>query len=186
MRGPAKAAATALALVAGGAQAASPLPFDIGGPFELIDQHGETRNSDSLRGTPFLLFFGYAQCGSICTVALPRLAETVDLLDEAGIEVQPVLITVDPRRDTPESLRVAAPDIHERLIALTGSDEALAAARAAYKVESKLLGEDIEGPIYAHGSFLYLMSAEGEPLSLMPPILGAERMAEIAAGYLRE
>jgi len=177
------AAALTVALMTGVASA-SPLPFEVGGPFELVDQDGKTRTAESFEGKPFMLFFGYADCQSICTVAIPRMVETIDLLDADGVEVQPVLITVDPARDTPEKLAEYAPMIHERLIALTGSEEALAEARAAYRVEAEVIGEDILGPIYAHGSFIYLMGADGEPLSLLPPILGADQMAKIAKGRL--
>lgn len=168
------------------AETPAPLPFDIGGPFALVDQRGEERTEKALVGQPSLLFFGYAECRSICTVALPRMAETVDLLQEAGVNVRPVLVTVDPVRDTPESLKTAAPLIHPRLLALTGSDDALAVARRAYRVESERIGEDIEGPIYAHGSFVYLLDDRGRFLTLLPPVLGSERMAEIAARYLKE
>lgn len=178
--------AFALALVSAPALAGSPLPFDVGGPFELIDQHGETRTDESFHGKPALLFFGYAECQAICSVALPRMAETIDLLEEMGAEVQPILITVDPARDTPEALIKAAPKVHERLVALTGSDEALVTARKSYRVESKRIGEDIVGPIFAHGSFIYLLGADGTVKSLLPPVLAPERMAEIAFGYLKE
>ncbi|MBC7156056.1 MAG: SCO family protein, partial [Rhodobacteraceae bacterium] len=44
--------------------------------------------------------------------------------------------------------------------------------------------EDPEyGPVYAHGSHVYLLDPAGEVLTLLPPILGPARMAEIAAGY---
>ena len=174
-----------LALFAAPAFAGSPLPFDVGGPFELIDQTGETRTDESFRGKPALLFFGYAECQSICSVALPRMAEAIDLLAEQGIEAQPILITVDPARDTPEALAKSAPKVHEHLVALTGSDEALAKARKSYKVESKLIGEDIVGPIFAHGSFIYLLGPDGDVKSVMPPVLAPERMAEIAASYFK-
>ena len=180
-----RALALGLALFAAPAFAGSPLPFDVGGPFELIDQKGETRTDKSFQGKPALLFFGYADCQSICTVALPRMAEAVDLLAEQGTDIQPILITVDPDRDTPESLAENAPKIHARLIALTGDDDALAQARKSYRVESKLIGEDIEGPIYAHGSFIYLLGADGAVKTLMPPVLAPERIAEIAQGYLQ-
>ncbi len=178
--------ALVVALAAMPAQAETPLPFDLGGPFTLVDQFGETRTEAALVGSPSLVFFGYAECQAICTVALPRMAETVDLLDEQGMEVRPVLVTVDPVRDTPTSLRKAAPRIHPRLLALTGDEEALASARKAYRVESEQIGEDIEGPLYAHGSFVYLLDAEGEFLTLLPPVLGSERMAEIAIKYLKK
>ena len=181
----AAAAMLAASPAAASPEAPPPLPFDIGGPFALVDQEGRARTERALEGTPSLLFFGYAQCRSICTVALPRMAETVDLLEEAGLDVRPVLVTIDPGRDTSAALREAAPRIHPRLLALTGSEEALAAARRAYRVEIERIGEDIEGPIYAHGSFVYLLDDEGRFLTLLPPVLGPERMAEIATTYLK-
>jgi len=182
MRIVAIALCAALNVVSAGAETS--LPFDIGGPFTLMDQDGRERTERALVGKPSLLFFGYAQCQSICTVALPRMAETVDLLGEAGIVVQPVLVTIDPARDTPKSLKTAAPRIHPNLLALTGSENALAAARKAYRVESEQIGEDIEGPIFSHGSFVYLLDDRGGFLTLLPPVLGSERMAEIVAKYL--
>ena len=172
-----RALALCFTLMAAPAFAGSPLPFDVGGPFSLIDQKGEERTDKSFLGKPAMLFFGYAECQSICTVALPRMAEAIDLLDEAGKDVQPILITVDPARDTPEALTTSAPKIHERLVALTGNEDALAAARKSYKVESKQIGEDIVGPIFAHGSFIYLLDEDGQVKSLLPPVLAPERIA---------
>lgn len=179
-----RALALCVSLLSAPALAGSPLPFDVGGPFALIDQHGDARTDESFHGKPAMLFFGYAECQSICTVALPRMAEAIDLLDDAGQDVQPILITVDPARDTPENLTLSAPKIHERLVALTGNEKALAAARKSYKVESKQIGEDIEGPIFAHGSFIYLLGEDGEVKTLLPPVLAPERIAELALKYL--
>lgn len=177
-------AAAFLSLVTGQAVAQAPLPFDIEPRFSLVDQHGETRTEKSADGVASLLFFGYARCQAICSVVLPRMAEAVSMLEERGITVQPLLITVDPARDTAEELKEAAPLIHPRLIALTGSEDALADARKSFQVESELIGEDIEGPIYAHGSFVYLLAPDGKMLTLLPPILGPDRMVEISEKYL--
>ncbi len=168
-------------------QAMAPLPFAdrVGGPFALIDQNGNARTEADPDGRAQLLFFGYANCPGICSSVLPALAELTDRLAEAGHLVTPVLITVDPAFDTQAALAVAAPRIHPRLAALTGSDAALAAARASFQVEAGLMFVDPEhGPIYAHGSFVYLLDPVGAVLTLLPPILSPERMTEIVKGYL--
>jgi protein SCO1/2 len=167
--------------------AAPPLPFPakLGGPFTLTDQFGEARSDRDFRGRYMLIFFGYSNCESICPVGLRRMAEAIDILGETAREIDPILITVDPERDTPERLREAAPEIHARLVALTGSGEDLAAVRRAYQVEARFARKDWKGEaIFSHGSYLYLMGRDGEFLTLMPPILGPERMAEIIASYL--
>ena len=74
---------------------------------------------------------------------------------------------------------------HDRFVGLTGSEVALAAAYEAFSVEITPLFQDPEyGWIYAHGSFIHLLDAEGEVLTLIPPILDAERATEIVRSYV--
>lgn len=163
-----------------------PLPFRIGGAFALTDQNGETRTQADPDGRCQLLFFGYANCPGICTAALPRMAEIADLVAAEGIEVTPVLVTVDPARDTPEAMRAALPRWGPRMVGLTGDEAALAHARALFGVERKPLFEDPErGPIYAHGAQIFLLSPAGEALTILPPIVSVERAARIVAKYAR-
>ncbi|MEM9725330.1 MAG: SCO family protein [Pseudomonadota bacterium] len=160
-------------------------PTGIGGAYQLTDQHGTPRDQTDPEGRPQLVFFGYANCEAICSVALPAIAETTKLLEADGVLATPVLITVDPEHDTPEAMRAALPRLHRRFVGLTGPRPALRQAEAAFHVESRVVAHMPEGaPIYAHGSYIYLMDGDGAFLTLMPPILGPARMAEIVAGYV--
>ena len=135
-------------------------------------------------GRPMAIFFGYANCEAICSVALPAMAAALDLLGDEADGIAPVLITVDPERDTPEAMALRLPDYHPRLIGLTGSEEALARARGVFQVEATQVTETPEGdPIYAHGSFIYLVGPDGEVKTVMPPILSPERMAALMRKY---
>ena len=166
------------------AEAPSPFPVALGGPFALVDQHGAERTEADPEGRLQLLFFGYAECQAICTVALPRMAEMAELAAEKGIAVRPVLITVDPERDTAEAIRGALPGYHPDFVGLTGTEEALAAARAAFGVESRVVFEDPQiGPVYAHGSFIYLLDGAGKLLTLIPPVVDPAHGAGIVARY---
>lgn len=160
-------------------EAASPFPVALGGPFRLIDQHGRPRTEADPEGRHQLLFFGYATCEAICTVALPRMAEMAERAAAAGLRATPVLVTVDPARDTPAAMRAALPKLHPDFIGLTGDEAALAAARRAFQVEAKVVFEGPTGPVYAHGSFIYLLSPQGEVLTLIPPIVDPEAGAAI-------
>jgi protein SCO1/2 len=162
-----------------------PFPVEITARFDLIDQDGNRVTEKDFAGRPMAIFFGYARCDAICSVALPRLGAALDLLGAQGERIAPLMITVDPERDTVEALGPALAKWHPRLRGLTGSTEALAAARAAFQVETAKVLNDTEGnPVYSHGSFIYLVGADGRVLTLLPPILGPERMAEIIQGYL--
>ena len=162
-----------------------PFPVTVRAEFDLIDQTGETVTQADFADRHMLIFFGYANCPGICSVALPRMAATLDLLGDDADRLAPMLITIDPELDTPETLTENLPRIHPKLTGLTGSPDALAAARDAFGVQSELQFVDPEyGPIYAHGSFIYLIDGQGELVSLLPPVLGPEQMAEIIAKYL--
>jgi len=168
-----------------GGGAAEPFPVDIGGAFALVDHTGKAVTDADFRGRFMLIFFGYAQCDSICPVGLKRMTEAVDLLGQRGERVQPILITVDPERDTPEALAAHLPTIHPRLLGLTGAPEAIAAAMKSYKVNAKPMGESWKGtPVISHGSYIYLMGPDGELLTILPPVFSSEAMAGIIARYL--
>ena len=156
-----------------------------GGDFDLVDHHGNRRTSKNPDGHFQLIFFGYANCKAICSVALPRMAAAVDILKEQNITVTPLLITVDPERDTVENMKKALAYHHKDMVGLTGSEEALDVAYKAFNVEKSLVYEHPEeGPIYAHGSFIYLIGPDGAFITLLPPILGPERISEVTKGYI--
>jgi protein SCO1/2 len=156
-----------------------------GGDFDLVDHNGRQRTSINPDGHFQLIFFGYANCKAICSVALPRMAAAVDMLKEQNIQVTPLLITVDPERDTIDNMKDALAYHHKDMVGLTGSEAALEKAYKAFNVEKSLVYEHPEeGPIYAHGSFIYLIGPDGDFKTLLPPILGPERIAEVAKGYI--
>jgi len=156
-----------------------------GGDFKLFNQFGEERTSKSPDGQYQLLFFGYANCKAICSVALPSMAAAVDLLDTKEVTVTPLLVTVDPERDTVDNMEEPLEALHSRMIGLTGSEEALQEAYHAFQVKKSLVyTHPEEGPIYAHGSFIYLLGPDGEFKTLMPPILAPERIAELTLEYI--
>lgn len=173
---------TATAVTAGGT---TPLPFEIGGPFTLIDQNGGMRHEADPDGKAQLLFFGYANCQEICSAVLPLMADIADELAERGADITPVMVTVDPKRDTVKALGQALTRIHPDFTGLTGDRDALQAAYDAYGIEiEELFWDPHFGPVFAHGSFIYLLSGKGEVLTLIPPILPSEQAVEIILPYL--
>ncbi len=167
------------------AQESTPLPLALGGPFALTDHEGRAVTDRDFRGRFLLLFFGYANCSSVCPIGLRHMTEALDLLDAAGAAVVPVLITVDPARDTPANLAPALAKIHPRLIGLTGTAEQLATARRAYKLAAKATGRDLTGgALFEHGSFIYLLGPDGQFLSLFPPVIDPAALAAAIARYM--
>ncbi|MEL6566011.1 MAG: SCO family protein [Pseudomonadota bacterium] len=181
-----RALSLALCLAAVPAAGQSPFPVDIGGPYALTDQYGQTRTQADPDGKAQLLFFGYANCLNICSAALPLMGQVVDALGEAGMEVTPVMITVAPDQDRVETMGAPLAAHHADFVGLTGAPDDLAVAYDAFKVEVEPLFEDPEhGWVYAHGSFIHLLDSDGALLTLLPPILDVDQAVRIASGYLR-
>ncbi|WP_299412553.1 SCO family protein [uncultured Sulfitobacter sp.] len=173
-------------LSASSAHAEAPLPFAVGGAYELTNQHGQTRTQIDPDGLPQLVFFGYANCPGICSVAMPLMADVVDDMAQRGQTVRPVMITVDPARDTVDNMADPLANFHPEFIGLTGAQSALDASYAAFNVEHKLAYNDPEyGPVYSHGSLIYLMDSTGDVLTVLPPVLDAKRAADITWKYIK-
>ncbi len=118
-------------------QAASAPAAQIGGPFELVDQHGNPRSAADFRGQYMLVQFGYTYCPDVCSVALDTMSRALDTVAEQdpakAAQVAPIFISVDPERDTVAVLKDFAVNFHPRLVALTGTREQVETAAAAYK-----------------------------------------------------
>jgi protein SCO1/2 len=130
----------------------------IGGPFSLIDETGQAVTDADVITEPTLIYFGYTFCPDVCPLDTVRNAEAVDILEQSGTSVQPVMITVDPLRDTPEVMAAFTANIHERMLGLTGTPEQTDAAARAFRVyyRSNQSGTD---PYYLvdHSAFTYLV-----------------------------
>ena len=164
---------------------ATPLRFDMGGPFALTDHNGAPRTDRDFRGRHMLVFFGYATCDGICPVGLKRMADALDAMGPDAAKIQPVFITVDPERDTAAKLKAYLPKLHPRLIGLTGKKTALRAAAKSYNVPSKVLAVAPDGsPTISHGAYIYLMRPDGKFATLFPPVMGSDAIAATLRRYL--
>jgi protein SCO1/2 len=151
----------------------------IGGPFELVSHKGETMRDTDFRGAYMLVMFGYTSCPDICPTELQTITETMELLGPAAAKVRPLMITVDPARDTPEVLADYVSNFHPTIIGLTGSVDQVKAAAKAYKVFFAKGEVDSEGDYFMdHSSFIYLMSPDGVYLHHFAPNIPPEAMAK--------
>lgn len=130
---------------------------EIGGPFTLVNPAGETVTDAEVITKPSLVYFGYTFCPDVCPFDMQRNVEAVDILDERGIDANPVFISIDPGRDTPEALGDYAHNMHPKLIALTGSAEQVKTASQAYKTYYRKQPGDDEFYLVDHSTFTYLM-----------------------------
>jgi cytochrome oxidase Cu insertion factor (SCO1/SenC/PrrC family) len=159
-------------------------PPAIGGPFALTDQFGKPRSDADFRGQYMLVFFGFTNCPDICPIELQTISDALDQLDaKQSAKVTPIFITVDPARDTPDALRSYVANFHPRLVALTGSPEAVGTVAKSYRVfYAKATGanapSDPAAYILDHSAVVYLMGPKGEYVAHFSPGTTAQAMAE--------
>src|SRR6266852_6280682 len=108
------------------------LASTIGGPFRLVDQDGNTVTDADLKGRWSLVYFGYTHCPDACPTALNDIAIALDELGPKRDVVRAVFITVDPERDTPETLKSYVTSFDIPILALTGTNEQIAQAAKGY------------------------------------------------------
>ena len=150
----------------------------IGGPFALIDHNGKPRTNEDFRGKLLLIYFGFTYCPDVCPTDLQNIGLALDQLGAAGEKIQPLFITVDPERDTPEHLKDYVPMFHPRLIGLTGDAAAIHAAAAAYRAYYAKVPVNGDDYTVDHSSFIYVVGADGQYLGFFPPGTPPERVAE--------
>ena len=159
----------------------------IGGPFELINEAGETVTDKDVIDQPSLLYFGYTFCPDVCPMDSSRNAEAVELLENMGKIVKPVFISIDPERDTPEALAEFTDYLHPRMLGLTGSAEQVKAASRAYRTfYQKQEPEEGDEEFYLvdHSTFTYLVLPEHGFVEFFRRAISAEEMAESVACFV--
>lgn len=134
---------------------------DIGGPFELVSETGETVTDADVITGPTLIYFGYTFCPDVCPFDVSRNAIATEILEERGQMLTPVFITVDPARDGIEEVADFTDSMHPRMIGLTGSEEQVAAASRAYRTYfNRHDGEGDEFYLVDHSTSSYLVLPE--------------------------
>ena len=106
------------------------------------------------------------------------------MLQGQGMDVQPVFISVDPARDTPEVMKDYAANLHPAMIGLTGSPEQVKAASLAYKTYFKIQPAEDEFYLVDHSTFTYLVLPKIGFVEFFKRETTPEQMAATTACYV--
>lgn len=129
---------------------------------ELPDPSGQMRRLDEFKGKVVVVFFGYTQCPDVCPTTLAELAAVRKALGADGARVQPVFVSVDPQRDTPEVLKAYAQAFGDDVVALRGDEAQTKAAAQEFKVfYSKVPGKTPDTYTIDHTAGSYVFDTQG-------------------------
>jgi protein SCO1/2 len=136
----------------------------IGGPFTLTAPDGTTVTDETYRGKWLLVFFGYTYCPDTCPTTLSQIALALEQLGPDAAQLQPIFITVDPERDTPEVMGQYAEAFDARIVALTGSPQQIAAVSEEYGAYSvqRQSGAGAGDYLVDHSTYIYVMDPQGQ------------------------
>lgn len=139
----------------------------VGGAFSLTDHNGKAVTEKSWPGKKKLVFFGFTYCPDVCPAGLDKMTTVLEQLGDSAGQIQPLFVSTDPKRDTPERMKEYLADYDDSFVGLTGTEEQVEQAKSAYKVyAAKAEGGDEENYLMNHSSYIYLMSEDDALLEI--------------------
>ena len=151
---------------------------DVGGPFQLTDQHGKRTGDTNFRGRYMLIYFGYSFCPDVCPTTLAVIAQALDKLGQRSQQVVPIFITIDPERDTPKVLNDYMKAFGPSFVGLTGSATEIKDVEKRYRVYA--VKKPLPGGSYGmdHSSVIYLMGPDGKMVSFYDEAVSPDELAK--------
>jgi protein SCO1 len=156
-------------------------PVAIGGAFQLTDQTGQAVTEKELQGRPTLIFFGFTHCPDVCPTSLFEISEVLRAMGADADRVNAYFISVDPERDTADTMKDYLSSFDPHLKGLTGAPPDVAKVLSEYRVYSKKVPLKDGDYTMDHTALVYLMDRDGRfvaPFNL-------KRTPEEAAADLR-
>ena len=162
----------------------------LGGDFTLTGESGEPVSFSDFEGKYRTIYFGYAYCPDVCPTdnqrAMAGLKRFEQEFPELGAKIQPLFVSVDPDRDTPEVLTEFTDAFHPRLIGMTGDPAALEEAAGKFGVFFSVPGDkDDGGYLVDHTNITMLFGPDGEPLATLPTDRGPDAVRDELAKWVR-
>jgi protein SCO1/2 len=151
----------------------------LGGPFELVDHHGQPFTHEDLKGKYTLLYFGYTYCPDVCPTELQTIAEALGMLGDMARDFRVVMVSVDPERDTPEVLKEYMSNFGDNFLGLTGTPEQIRKMARNWRTFYRKAEE--KGPddyLMDHSAIVFLLDKQGKYMRHFAYGTSPERIAE--------
>lgn len=139
----------------------------IGGHFSLVDRDGRIVTPQTLRGTPYAIFFGFTRCPDVCPTTLARLARLRGLMGPDGERLRIIFVSVDAAHDRPADVGAYVDLFGTPILGLTGSEQQIEEAARAFRVYYRKVPLPGGGDTIDHSAFVILMDRDGHFKSLL-------------------
>lgn len=157
--------------------------------FKLVGANDKTLSLNDLKGKWSFVFFGYTHCPDVCPLTMAILGQTFNILEKTPAifpEIQGIFVSVDPKRDTPESLKEYVSYFNDRFIGVTGSitelDSFSRQMSALYTIHANEADQSADTYTVTHNSTVFLVDPQGRLYGRFPP---PQNPQEIAGVFLK-
>jgi len=141
-------------------------------PFELVNHRNEPVTRDSFVGKWTMIFPGFTHCPDICPTTMATLSQMYEFLDDKPkSNLQVMMLSVDPKRDTPEQLALYVPYFNQEFIGLTGEHPIIAnlSAQLSIAVDYSFLNTEEESYNVDHSGNIVLINPDGNYQGFFKP-----------------
>ncbi len=168
----------ALTLSPESAQAELGVMSGIGGNFTLTGTKGKPVSLSDFKGKVVMIFFGYTHCPDVCPTALSTMEAVRSELGSKAARVQNIFITVDPERDTLESVKAYVGYFGDGNVGLVGTPQEIAKVATQFRMSYRKIPTDsATGYSVDHMDFIYLIDTEGRTRALYRSTSPVEKIA---------
>lgn len=162
---------------------------DIGQGWQLTDHHGQPASPARFKGKVSLVFFGFTQCPDICPASLSEVHNALSQLGDDAKDVQVLMVTVDPDRDSPaimkSYLQAFNDGIPTEFLGLTGTPEEIRQAAKTFRAYYAKVPAPDGGYTMDHSASFYLMDKTGKARVLLSNQAGTEAMTHDIKALLK-
>ena len=132
--------------------------------FELTDHNGMMQADEDFRGRWMLVFFGFTNCPDVCPMGLATIAQVMDDLGIKSQAIQPLFITIDPERDTPDVLATYVPQFGSGILGLSGTPDQIERTAKTFKIYYQKVEEAAspDGYTMGHTPAFLLFDPQGD------------------------
>lgn len=151
----------------------------VGGDFTLRNQDGRLTRLRDFQSQVVLLFFGYTYCPDLCPITTAKMAHLQRALAEQGIRMQPILVSIDPERDTPARLKAYLAGFDGHIVGLTGTIAAVRHAADLFRVRAeKQEVPNLDPYLVSHTQYLFLLDGHGHLRYVFPADIDDTMLSE--------
>ncbi len=158
----------------------------IGGNFTLQSSRNHLVSLKDYHGQVVVVFFGYTTCPDTCSITMNVLKQVIEKLGKRMDQVQPLFITVDPKRDTPEQMKNYLNIFHPNFIGLTGTKEVILEVAKNYG-SSYMKNPTIDSEfsyLMIHTGYVFLIDQLGQVRAIYPKYTEDKQIVHDISGLL--